>query len=65
MNTQSIIRDPLAELLKSALGELIDGNIDGIAEKITGSETGRLSVSFGARSSRRRRCRGFAHSLNL
>jgi len=49
MNTQSIIRDPLANLLKQALGELIDSNIDGIAEKITGSETGKLSVSFGAK----------------
>ncbi len=49
MKTQSIIRDPLAELLKQSLAELVDNNIDGIAEKITGSETGKLSVSFGAK----------------
>jgi len=51
MTTQSVIRDPLAELLKSAIAELIDSNVDGITEKITKNETGKLSVSFGAKLS--------------
>jgi hypothetical protein len=51
VTTQSVIRDPLAELLKSAIAELIDSNVDGITEKLTKNETGKLSVSFGAKLS--------------
>ena len=51
MQTQSIIREPLANLLTEALAELVENNIDGITEKLTGSETGKLSVAFGAKLS--------------
>lgn len=49
--TSSKIRDPLAEALKAALAELVDKNIDGIAEKLATSPKGTLSVSFGAKLS--------------
>lgn len=51
MQTQSIIREPLAKLLTEALAELVQNNMNGITEKLTGSETGKLSVAFGAKLS--------------
>lgn len=51
MKTASKIRDPLAESLKAALADLVDSNIDGIAEKLASSEKGTLSVSFSTKLS--------------
>jgi len=44
--TISIIRDPLASEIKTALSALVDGNIDGIANEVANAEDGSLSVSF-------------------
>jgi len=44
--TISIIRDPLASEIKTALSGLVDGNIDGIANEVANAEDGSLSVSF-------------------
>lgn len=47
--TVSIIRDPLADAIKTALDGLVDGNIDGIANEVANAEDGTLSVSFGVK----------------
>lgn len=44
--TISIIRDPLASEIKTALSGLVDGSIDGIANEVANAEDGSLSVSF-------------------
>ena len=44
--TISIIRDPLASEIKTALSGLVDGNIDGIANEVANAEDGSLSVSL-------------------
>lgn len=44
--TIGIIRDPLADQIKTTLSGLVDSNIDGIANEVAQSEDGNLSVSF-------------------